>query len=550
MSTMKQIYVSLDHAGKTLPVGVIRFDTDQVFGYFIYLPGYDGPPLDPINLNYRLPVDPQDRRRRGERVFVLDPQVSPGLMHQVFSDAMPGQWGMAVLQAEYPEIRQMREVERLFWMGARTTGALSFFIQAREDERPCRGLDELEVVRAKCMEFMSKLEKMGLGGVRNPAVASHGGVMPKASYEDAQGRHWIAKFDRPGEGIQFTVLEHAASVLAARCGIQVPVTRVIPDTQGGFVFLTERYDRCSDGRHHKASMMTLTGAKEAGQGDYRDMFKVLERVVDPVAWPAQRDELLRRMAFNIGLNVTDDHLRNHELRLEASGSWALTPAYDMVPVSGSAPHQAAIFGQARANINLKDPKSAQLWERIASELGVTKEHVFGLVEQVAKTIEEHWPAMVESIGLNRFNQMFALMAAEVGCGIPFPERSKALTPLDSKTKSELSLLSAVAERAMGILAGQPTTPDELTKLSRGLVKMSVDAARLAHLLRGAGYENSAELVMTAPLSAAANAILEGGRHDSGNWIELEAVSSNLQAVLNGKQQPKAAEDSPRRAAPR
>ncbi|MFK4705756.1 hypothetical protein ABIC83_002595 [Roseateles asaccharophilus] len=545
-SNLKQIFVSLDFNGKTHPVGVIRYDPKENFGYFTYLKNYTAPPLDPINLNYRAPVDPQDRLRRGERVFVVDLQVSPGLMHQVFCDAMPGHWGMAVLQAEYPEIRQMRDAERLHWMGARTTGALSFFVEQRADEKPVVGLEELEVVRQKCMQFMSRLEKMGLAGVRNPAVASHGGVMPKASYEDAQGRHWIAKFDKPGDGIQTTIMEHTASLMAARCGVAVPVTKVMMDKSDGNVFLSERFDRDLQGRHHKASFMTLLGVADAGRGDYRDMFRVLRRIVTETAWPAQRDELLRRLAVNVGLNVTDDHLRNHEVRLMDTGEWELAPAFDIVPVSGRSPHQAAIFGHARADINLSNPKSAAIWARAAEEIGVEQSYAFGIIGQVAKTIEEHWPALVESSGMNRVNQSFALMATEVGCGIDFPGKAQTLQPLDDKAKKDLGAVAFAAGRAMAIFSGAPVDPDELNKLSRALVRLSVESNRLAHVLRSAGYNDSAELLLAASLSAASNALLEGKKQDPRGWLELEAVSSNLTAVLNGKQPPQLAADPGRR----
>jgi hypothetical protein len=532
---MKQIYVALEHAGKTHPVGVMRFDVKQGFGYFTYLPTYDGPPLDPVNLDYRKPVDPKDRLRRAERVFVVDSAANPGLMHSVFVDAMPGQWGMTVLAAEYPEIRQMKDCEKLYWMNARTSGALSFFVQRRADEVPVKGLDQLEAVRKQCAEFLAKLQKMGLEGVRNPAVASHGGVMPKASYEDAQGRHWIAKFDRPGEGTQYSVLEHAACVMAQRCGITTPETKTLADGMGGHMFLTERYDRGPNDRNHKVSLMSLTGAKEAGAGDYRDIFAVLKQVTNPATWPAQRDEMLRRMAFNIGLNVTDDHLRNHEVRLLNSGNWELSPAYDLVPVSGPSPHQCAVFGNARASINLQNPATKELWTRIASELGATPEHVLGIVGSVASTIEAEWPSLVESVGLNRFNQMSALMAAEVGCGVPFPERAKsqAVVPLDARAKAELASGQQLMARTLAALRGtQPVARGEDLTLSKALLALSEAAPRLAHLVRGAGHHAASELLLMAPLKNAARAVLESSNADPNVWRDLEDASSSIEAVVS------------------
>lgn len=529
---MKQIYVALEHAGRLHPVGVMRFDVSNGFGYFAYLSSYSGPPLDPINLDYRKPVDPKDRRRRGERTFVVDPTVNPGLMHSVFQDAMPGHWGMHVLQSEYPEIRQMKDVELLYWMGARTSGALSFFVQRREDEAPVKGFAELEVVRKKCEEFLEKLQKMGFGGARNPAVASHGGAMPKASYEDDEGHHWIAKFDRPSDVIRGTVLEHIASEMARRVGIITPRTKTVPDGNGGYMFLSERYDRGgANGRCHKISFMSLVGAKETGGGDYRDMFAVLKSIVNPAAWPQQRDELLRRMILNVGLNITDDHLRNHEMRLLPSGKWELAPAFDLVPFADTSPHQCAIFGRPRANLNLTDPATSALWKDVAAQLEVKTEHVFGMVQEVASAIKAEWPALVESCGLNEFNQRKALEAASIGCGVPLHGRSKTLIPLDGQTKARLQAARELMQLSLSVLRGErKLARGEDLKLSQHLMQINEEVPRLTHALRSAGHTTAADLMLMAPLKNAARAVLGPEVDHAGAWRDLEDAASSLDAV--------------------
>jgi serine/threonine-protein kinase HipA len=535
-STMKEIYVALEHGGKAHPVGVIRFDSTQNFGYFTYLASYEGPPLDPINLNYRKPYVPgQDRLRKGERTFVVDAVNSPGLLHQVFVDGMPGRWGNMVLQAEYPEIRQMRDVEKLHWMGARTTGALSFFVHTRVGERTVQGLEELEVVRAKCAEFMVKLAKMGLDGIRNPAVASHGGVMPKAGYEDGSGRHWIAKFDQPGDGLQYSLMENAACQMAKRCGIDVPETKAMADGMGGHMFLTERFDRSASNRLHKASLMTLTGAKDAGAGDYRDIFRVLKEICRPADWPQQRDEMLRRMAFNVGLNVTDDHLRNHEVCLKADGSWALSPAFDLVPVSGASPHQCAVFGKARADINLEKPASAALWTSIAHELGVDPEQAMKIVNSVGDTIRAEWPALVRSCGLNKFNQMNALMATEVGCGTDFPSDHKAPAnvALSATVASHLKVAGAVVSKAAAIFAGKQTDMQARSELAASLMRLNSEVARLSQQLRESGQPVAAEAFQALQLRTGAAALIEADPRDRHLANDYQEVEAHLRSVLVG-----------------
>jgi serine/threonine-protein kinase HipA len=537
---MKQIYVSLQNgssADAPVPVGTISFDRDKGIGIFQYLRTYNGPPLDPINLNYQRPMSRDDRNRLAERVFFVNAGDDPGLLHQVFVDAMPGQWGMGVLQAEYPELRQMQNCERLHWMGSRTSGALSTFVSERADERPVQSLEELITVRRKCAEFQAKLEKMGLLGVRNPAVASHGGVMPKASYEDADGRHWIAKFDRPGEGLQYSVLEHTAVLMAKRCGIRAPESRVLHDGMGGHMYLTERYDRSGTTRVHKISMMTLLGAKEAGSGDYRDMFRVLREIVDPVAWPSQRDELLRRMAFNIGLNVTDDHLRNHEICLQANGSWALSPAFDMVPVSGPSPHQCAVFGQARATLNLDKPMTKAFWSKVSAELCIDHAYVFKLVEGVRNTICAEWPALVRSTGMNSFNQMNALMAAEVGCDAPFPQQTLQIVPMDPRSLRHAAGVQSALEKAHHMLVGAKPNMKEQFALAQFLGRAIDALPGVVDAMRQAGHLQQADMVMLAPLKAAAQALIApdfgqpGQQHTQEAWRDLAEAARAIGSVL-------------------
>lgn len=537
---LKQIYVSLQSGSSAeppIPVGTISFNRDKGVGLFQYLSHYNGPPLDPINLNYKRPMSREDKNRLSERVFFINAADDPGLLHQVFVDAMPGQWGMQVLQAEYPEVRQMQNCERLHWMGSRTSGALSTFVSARADERPVQSLEELLTVRSKCAEFLAKLEKMGLSGVRNPAVASHGGVMPKASYEDADGRHWIAKFDRPGEGLQYSVLEHTSVLMAKRCGLQTPESRILHDGMGGHMFLTERYDRSGTTRVHKVSMMTLLGAREAGTGDYRDMFRVLREVCDPVAWPAQRDELLRRMAFNIGLNITDDHLRNHEICLQPNGTWALSPAFDLVPVSGPSPHQCALFGQPRANLNLDQPLTAAFWAKVSAELCIEHEHVYKLVGGVRDVIRAEWPALVRSTGLNSFNQMNALMATEVGCGVPFPQAQLKVVPMDARSLRHAAVMHTVLESAHRMLSGKPGSMKEQFALAQ-MMNRTIDVLpSVVDAMRQAGHVQQADLLMLSPIRAAAQALMapdlgkEGNPQAHESWRDLADAARALGSVV-------------------
>jgi len=58
---------------------------------------------------------------------------------------------------------------------------------------------------------------------------------------------------------------------------------------------------------------------------------VLLRLGHPDRQVAMREELFKRMVFNILMDNTDDHERNHSICLNLDGYYDLTPAYDVVP---------------------------------------------------------------------------------------------------------------------------------------------------------------------------------------------------------------------------
>jgi serine/threonine-protein kinase HipA len=104
-------------------------------------------------------------------------------------------------------------------------------------------------------------------------------------------------------------------------------------------FLIKRFDRTSAGRRlHFASALTLTdradGDDAASGASYLELARVL---VDHGAQPeADLRELWSRIAFNVLVSNTDDHLRNHGFILVPGKGWRLSEAYDMNPMPDSA----------------------------------------------------------------------------------------------------------------------------------------------------------------------------------------------------------------------
>lgn len=163
--------------------------------------------------------------------------------------------------------------------------------------------------------------------------SSLGGARPKASVVDDHGHLWIAKFPSSSDDKNVGAWEMVLHQLAIACGIQVSEARLQKFSSKHATFLSKRFDRTKNQRRiHFASALTLLGLQDGA--DYLEGVGYLDLVAFVMKNSPQAKEdleqLWRRMAFNMMVSNTDDHLRNHGFILTNNG-WRLSPAYDMNP---------------------------------------------------------------------------------------------------------------------------------------------------------------------------------------------------------------------------
>lgn len=68
-----------------------------------------------------------------------------------------------------------------------------------------------------------------------------------------------------------------------------------------------------------------------GELSYPAMADFIRQFSSPETQSEDRKELFRRMVFNILIENTDDHEKNHPFFLD-DGYWRLSPAYDILPL--------------------------------------------------------------------------------------------------------------------------------------------------------------------------------------------------------------------------
>jgi len=213
-----------------------------------------------------------------------------------------------------------------------------------------------------------------------------GGARPKALLETDSGP-CVIKFSELDDPVDTPLVEHATMTLAAMAGIAVAKTGVLPLTprhgKARHALTIRRFDRAGNLRLHCLSARTVLRAARLPES-YAALATVLLRLAHPDHQNAMREELFKRMVFNILIDNTDDHERNHCLRLGFDGYYALAPAFDVVPTLQKLGYQSLLVGTRGAESTLENALSE------LSEFGIKKPRAHALITEVARTVEQ-WP---------------------------------------------------------------------------------------------------------------------------------------------------------------
>ena len=274
-------------------------------------------------------------------------------------DARPDRWGERVIRLldKPPRLSLM---EYLYFAGDERFGALGVSTSPdRYLPRHLGPLPELADV-AQIDELVKKLA----AGEPVPAAqrrliapgVTMGGARPKALL-NIGGEQWVLKFSEPGDYLDTPLIEHAAMTLAARAQIRVATTQAITLARG-HALAVKRFDRtgAGDGRRRRYALSANVALKAAGEGlGYPELAQLLRRrgVAESSLGRAQMAEVFRRMVFNILIDNTDDHEKNHALLMTDRGEYALSPAFDVLP-SG----QALGYQQMRVGVDMADSTMA------------------------------------------------------------------------------------------------------------------------------------------------------------------------------------------------
>ncbi len=343
-----------------------------------------------------------------ELSFILGRQYSNKKMFGIFEDACPDRWGRLLIQkrenllAKAQNRKPKKLVESDYLLGVddyTRMGSLRFklqidgsFVSDDKDNSvpPWTSLRTLEEASRNFEKDDKHIDKW-LNQLVKPG-SSLGGARPKASVVDTEGNLWIGKFPSKNDEYDVCAFEKVANDLALLCGLNVPESKLEKFSKYGSTFLVKRFDRYKDKRIHFSSAMTLLNKTDnESSSSYLDLVGFIkENGSNP---KEDLIELFKRVAFNIAISNTDDHLRNHAFIYEKDG-FRLSPLYDVNPIP---------YGnELSLNIdNISGAKDFGLLLSTCNYYGLDKNKAKELIEDIVDIVEANFDKLCKTYGINR-----------------------------------------------------------------------------------------------------------------------------------------------------
>jgi serine/threonine-protein kinase HipA len=301
-------------------------------------------------------------------------------------DARPDRWGERIIR-HVDRPARLSILEMLLFAGDDRFGALGVSVSAQHYTPryvgPYPTVTDLAAL-AQAIEDLQSQAPLTQSAQRliQPGVTL-GGARPKALLQTDDGP-CVIKFSEQGDTVDTPLIEHATMTLARAAGINAASTGVLrlPTRHGKarHALTIQRFDRVGDYRLHCLSAKTVLSAAGLPES-YGALATILLRLAHPDQQTALREELFKRMVFNILIDNTDDHERNHCLRLNFDGYHDLAPAFDVVPTLQNLGYQSLLVGRQGSESTLDNALSE------LGEFGIKRPRAVALIQIVAHAVD-------------------------------------------------------------------------------------------------------------------------------------------------------------------
>lgn len=351
----------------------------------------------------------------------------PGMV----ADSLPDRFGNIVinryLESQGRTASDLSVLEKLCYTGKRGMGALEY--EPSQDIFNKNDSVDLDALTKLAAEVLSEKEKLDIhkddhmmaqlmecgssvGGARaktliawNPKTnhIRSGQINAGKDYE-----YWLLKFDniqnnkdkdaQPDKG-EYTKVEYAYYLMASNAGIQMSECRLYHES-GSSHFMTKRFDRAGQigEKIHMQSLCAMAHMdfNTPRTSSYEEAFSIMAKLGLPYS---DRLQLFRRMIFNDFAKNYDDHTKNISFLMDKTGTWSLSPAYDMTfsyrkDSLWVKAHQMLINGKAE-NIEAEDLMA------VARFAGIRKKDVSTTMDQVRSSISQ-WEHFAQEAGMSSY----------------------------------------------------------------------------------------------------------------------------------------------------
>ncbi|GAA4027375.1 type II toxin-antitoxin system HipA family toxin [Actimicrobium antarcticum] len=329
------------------------------------------------------------------------------VFHSAIADTAPDAWGRRVIERAHAKARKENSrllplceldylcaVDDFSRVGALRLHKAGLYLRTADaGRRTTPPLLELEHMLSASHAIENNTETAEDLRYLQGKGTSLGGMRPKCTVLDENGKLVIGKFSSVNDTINVTRGEILALALSRRAGITTATARAV-SLNSAAVALIERFDRGPDDKRipYLSAASMLQSSREETHA-YTEIVDVMRKTcVNP---DDDARELWRRLVFNLLITNTDDHLQNHGFLYAGGGQWKLAPAFDVNPMPGKLRESKTWLTEDTGPID-----SVQMLLDEASYFSLTSEQAHAVLAVVLATVKD-WKkvALSDEVGL-------------------------------------------------------------------------------------------------------------------------------------------------------
>jgi len=294
----------------------------------------------------------------------------------IFADSLPDGWGSLILdrylKSKGIDPDKLTVLQRLALVGNTGRGALEY--QPDYSESTIKEITDLNFLASETQKILTTDYAGGSLETLYKSGGSPGGARPKV-FTMIDGKEWLVKFNAKYDPDNMGRIEYDYSLLAKKCGINMPETRLFE----GKYFGVERFDRSLAGKVHTASAAGLINADyRIPSLDYIDLLKLCHVLTKN---RTEVEALYRLMVFNVAIHNRDDHAKNFSFQL-IDGEWKLSPAYDLLPSSG-------FNGFHTTTVNNSGEPSVDDMMVVAEKSGMNNQQAKNIISDISEIVKKN-----------------------------------------------------------------------------------------------------------------------------------------------------------------